>query len=84
LPGALGNHLGIEALETLALLKRLLHAWPRMKSQQLQDTHIVTPTRQGAVPCFQTLTQFLEKRWQFPVAIDVGMIQGSRPTLQRR
>ena len=80
---ALGDHLGIEALEALALLERLLHARPRMLRQQLQDAHVVPPTRQGAVPCFQTLTQILENRRQPPLAIDRGMIQGTRPTLQR-
>jgi hypothetical protein len=83
LPGALGNHLGIQALEALAVLQRLLHAWPRMLSQQFQDTCKVTPTRQRAVSCFQTLTKLLENRWQVPLAKDVGMIQGSGPTLQR-
>jgi hypothetical protein len=83
LPGALGNHLGIQALEPLAVLQRLLHAWLRMLSQQFQDAREVTPTRQRAVSCFQTLTKLLENRWQVPLAKDVGMIQGSGPTLQR-
>jgi hypothetical protein len=82
LPGALGNHLGIQTLEPLAVLQRLLHAWLRMFSQQFQDAHEVTPTCQRAVSCFQTLTKLLENRWQVPLAKDVGMIQGSGPTLQ--
>jgi hypothetical protein len=82
LPGTLGNHLGIQALEALAVLQRLLHAWLRMLRQQFQDARKVTPTRHGAVPCFQTLTKLLENRWQVPLAKDVGMIQGSGPTLQ--
>jgi hypothetical protein len=82
LPGALGNHLGIQALEALAVLQRLLHAWPWVLRQQLQDTREMTPTGQGAVPCFQTHTHILENRWQVPLAKDVGMIQGSGPTLQ--
>jgi len=84
LPGALGDHLGIEALETLAVLQDLLHTEPRMLPQQFQDTHIVTPAQQRAVSCFQAFTHFLENRRQLPLAIDVGMIQGSRPTRERR
>jgi hypothetical protein len=84
LPGALRNHLGVQAVEALATLQRLLHAWLRMVAQQLQDAREVPPTRQRAVPRFQTLTELLENRWQFPAAIDVGMVQGRRPTLQRR
>jgi hypothetical protein len=79
----LGNHLGIQALEALAVLQRLLHTWARMLSQQFQDARKVAPTRQGAVPCFQTHPKLLENRWQVPLAEDVGMIQGGGPTLQR-
>jgi hypothetical protein len=46
----LAYHLGIQAFEALAVLQRLLHTRPRMKSQQFQDARKVTPTRQGAVP----------------------------------
>jgi hypothetical protein len=81
LPGTLGNHLGIQALEALAVRQRLLHAWPWMLRQQLQDAREVTPTRQGAVPCFQANTHILENGWQVPLAKDVGMIQSSGPTL---
>lgn len=84
LPRALGDHLGIESIEALAVLQRLLHARSRVLRQQLQDAHVVPPTRQGAVPCFQTLTQILENRRQTPLAIDIGMIQSTGPTLQRR
>jgi hypothetical protein len=83
LPGALRNHLGVQAVEALATLQRLLHAWLRMVVEQLQDANEVAPTRQRAVPRFQTLTELLEKRRQFPAAIDVSMVQGRRPTLQR-
>jgi hypothetical protein len=30
LPGALGDNLGVEAVEALAVLERLLHAWQLM------------------------------------------------------
>jgi hypothetical protein len=43
----------------------------------------VSPSRQWSVPRFQTRAQFLENRWQLPLAKNVGMIQGGRPTLQR-
>jgi len=83
LPGALANYLGIQAFEALAVLQCLLHAWLRMHSQQFQDACEVTPTRQGTVPCFKPLSKLLKNRWQMPVAKNVGMIQSSRPTLQR-
>ena len=82
LPGALGNYFGVQAVEALAALQRLLHALLRMVVEQLQDAREVPPTRQRAVPRFQTLTELLEKRRQFPAAIDVGMVQGRRPALQ--
>jgi hypothetical protein len=43
----------------------------------------VSPSGQWSVPRFQTRAQFLENRWQLPLAKNVGMIQGGRPTLQR-
>jgi hypothetical protein len=84
LPGALADDLGIEPVEAPAMLDGLLHARQRMFQQQLQDADIVTPSRLRTVPRFQTLTQLLEQRRQLPVPIDIGMIQGRRPTLQRR
>ncbi len=62
LPGALRNHLGVQAVEALTTLQRLLHAWLRMVAQQLQDAREVPPTRQRAVSRFQTLTKLLENR----------------------
>ena len=81
-PGTLRNHLGVQAVEALATLQRLLHAGLRMVVKQLQDAHEVPPTCQWAVPRFQALTELLENRRQFPAAINVGMVQGCRPTLQ--
>jgi hypothetical protein len=43
----------------------------------------VSPSRQWSVPRFQTRAQFLENRWQLPVAKNVGVIQSGGPTLQR-
>ena len=39
-------------------------------------------SRLGPVPRFQTLTQLLKHGRQLPPAIDIGMIQGSRSTIQ--
>jgi hypothetical protein len=83
LPGALRNHLGVQTVEALATLQRLLHAGLRMVVEQLQNAREVPPTCQRAVPRFQAFTELLENRWQFPAAINVGMVQGRRPTLQR-
>jgi hypothetical protein len=63
LPSALRDHLGVQAVEALAMLQRLLHAGLRMVVKQLQDAHEVPPTCQRAVPCFQALTELLENRW---------------------
>jgi hypothetical protein len=59
----LRNHLGVQAVEALATLQRLLHAGLRMVVEQLQDACEVPPTCQWAVSRFQTLTELLEKRW---------------------
>lgn len=83
LPGTLGDHLGIEAIEAPATLDGLLHTRLRMFEQQLQDAHIMASARLRTVPRLQTFTQLLEHGRQLPLAIDIGMIQGSRPTLQR-
>jgi hypothetical protein len=59
----LRNHLGVQAVEALATLQRLLHAWLRMVVEQLQDACEVPPTCQRTVPRFQTLPELLENRW---------------------
>jgi hypothetical protein len=83
LPGALGDDLGVEAIEALAVLQHFLHTRNGMNGQQVQDAGKVPPSRQRPVPRFQTLTKFLENRWQLPLAKNVRVIQGGGPTLQR-
>ena len=83
LSGALRDDLGVQAVEASAVLQRRLHARQGVNVQQVQDADKVPSACQRSMPRFQTLTQFLENRRQFPLSEDVCMIQGGRPTLQR-
>ena len=82
LSGALRDDLGVEAVEALTVLQRRLYARQGVNVQEVQDADKVASARQRSMSRFQTLPQFLENRWQFPLSENVGMIQGGRPTLQ--
>lgn len=84
LPGTLCDQLGVETFGAKVLFNRFLHSGERMIDQELQHADVMPSTGVLAVSLFQTLPQVLKDGWQLPAAIDVGVIQSSRPPLQSR
>lgn len=80
---ATNNPVCIGTFGATQLFDRLLHARLRMARQQLEHLHVLPDPRAGAVPGFQSLAQIIKRGWQFPVTIDIGMIQRRRSALKR-
>ncbi len=61
----------------------LAHTRYRMLAEQLQHTHVMADATTRAVPIFEPSSQFAERGRQFPIAVDVRVIQRGRASGQR-
>jgi len=80
---SLNNAFGIPRLGICMLLQHTLNARDRMFGQQLQHTDVLPNPSTGTMPCFQSCPQPFKDRRQFPMPVEIGMIQSSRTTSQR-
>jgi len=54
-----------------------------MLPQQFQHAHVLPDSDAAAVPIFQPCSQFGKRRREFPIAVDVRVIQSGRTSTQR-
>jgi len=54
-----------------------------MLPQQLKHAHVLPDSDAAAVPILQPYSQFAERRREFPIAVDVRVIQSGRSSTQR-
>ncbi len=54
-----------------------------MLPQQFQHAHVLPDSDTAAVPILQPCSQFAKRRREFPVAVDVRVIQSGRASIQR-
>lgn len=80
---AANDSIGVRACGATQLLDHLRHRWNRMVPQQFQHAHILPDSDATAVPIFQPCSQFAKDRREFPVAINVRVIQSGRTSTQR-
>lgn len=77
------DSLGVCPFRATQLFDRPRHARHGMLTEQLQHADILADSTTRTVPIFQTCPQFAECWWEFPVAVDVRVIQGSRTSGKR-
>jgi hypothetical protein len=80
---AANDALGVRPFRATQLLDGVRHERHGMLGEQLQHAHILTDSVTGSVPIFQSCAQPAERRREFPIAVDVRMIQCRRPSAQR-
>jgi hypothetical protein len=54
-----------------------------MLPQQFQHAHVLPHPKAAAVPILQPCSQFAKRRREFPIAVDVRVIQSGRSSTQR-
>ena len=75
--------LGVRPFRATQLFDGLRHERHGMLGEQLQHTDILTDSATGSVPIFQPCSQLAERRREFPLAVDVRVIQSGRASGKR-
>ncbi len=80
---AANDSLGVRSFRTTQLFDRPCHTRHGMFREQLQHTDILADSTTRTVPIFQPCSQFAECWREFPIAVDVRVIQRRRSSRKR-
>ncbi len=81
---AANDSIGVRACGAAQLFDCLGHRWDGMLPQQFQHAHVLPDSEAAAVPIFQPCSQFAKRRREFPIAVDVRVVQSGRASGKRR